>query len=298
MCKVAFYATGSKGYFVIDNFIKKHGADNIAYIVSAPDKNIKSDFYSEIMEVAASNNIPFFDRKKDIKKITQIENHFDGYKFAISWKWIINKTENLIVLHDSLLPKYRGFAPLVNSLIAGERFIGVTAIFANEDYDCGDIIAQRKIEISYPIKIEEAIKLIEPLYFDLVDEIFMAIKNKRDINRYPQDHTKATYSPWLDDLDYFIDWTWDSEKIKRFVDAVGYPYDGAKAYLNGKIVRILSVDIVDDVVIEDRMRHIGKIIFFREGKPVVICGKGLIKINEITDLKGNKIIPKFRSRFR
>ena len=75
----------------------------------------------------------------------EFENKFLGFKFAIGWKWIIDNTSQLIVLHDSLLPKYRGFSPLVNSLINGDTLTGVTALFASSEYDKGEIIEQAQI---------------------------------------------------------------------------------------------------------------------------------------------------------
>jgi methionyl-tRNA formyltransferase len=54
-------------------------------------------------------------------------------------------------MHDSLLPKYRGFAPLPNALINGEREVGVTALFASEEYDMGDIVCQRRLAVEYPM---------------------------------------------------------------------------------------------------------------------------------------------------
>jgi methionyl-tRNA formyltransferase len=51
------------------------------------------------------------------------------FNIAISWRWML-KVSNLIVIHDSLLPKYRGFSPLVNMLINGEDTLGVTVLFA------------------------------------------------------------------------------------------------------------------------------------------------------------------------
>lgn len=124
---------------------------------------------------------------------------------------------------------------------------GVTALFASSEYDKGDIIAQKSFDINYPIKISEAIDKIEPLYFELVDEIFTKIKSGEQLNATKQDESKASYSLWVDSEDYFIDWSWSAEKIKRFVDAVGYPYDNAKAYLNGEVVKFIDVEIVEDV---------------------------------------------------
>ena len=80
-----------------------------------------------------------------------------------------------------------------------------------------------------------------------------------------------------------IDWSWSADKVKRFVDATGYPYDNAKAYINGEIVKFIDVEIVADVVVEHRARHIGKVIFIKNGEPVVVCSDGLIGLKEIRD---------------
>lgn len=171
-------------------------------------------------------------------------------------------------------------------------------MFASSEYDRGDIIAQKSFEINYPIKINEAIEKIEPLYFELVDEIFTKIKSCEQLNSKKQDESKASYSLWLDNEDYFIDWSWSADKIKRFVDAVGYPYDNAKAYLNSEIVKFIDVEIFADVVVEHRERHIGKVIFIKNGIPVVVCSDGLISLKEIRDEKDNEIFINFRSRFK
>lgn len=121
MNKIAFYIMNSKGFYVLQNFINKFGSKSIEYVVSSEDKNIQKDFFDEIKEIAQKEKIKFFNRFEDI---TPIEKEFSGYKFAIGWRWLIKDEKNLIVFHDSLLPKYRGFAPLVNCLINNEKWGG------------------------------------------------------------------------------------------------------------------------------------------------------------------------------
>ncbi|WP_151948893.1 formyltransferase family protein [Aliarcobacter butzleri] len=295
MKKIAFYIMNSKGYFVFEKFINKFGSDSISYVVSSEDKNIQKDFFVEIKELAKKEKIKFFERFEDI---ANIEKDFSGYKFTIGWRWLIKDERNLIVFHDSLLPKYRGFAPLVNCLVNNENQIGVTALFASSEYDRGDIIAQRSLEINYPIKINKAIQNIEPLYFELVDEIYLKIQKCYELKAIKQDENKATYSLWLDSEDYFIDWSWSAQDIKRFVDAVGYPYDNAKAYLNGEIVKFVDIEIVKDVVVENRVRHIGKVIFIKNGMPLIVCSDGIIGLKDIRSIDGSKLLINFRSKFK
>lgn len=294
MSDVAFYIMNSKGWFVLSQFIEKFGHEKIAYVVSEQDLNMKNDFFHDIEKISLENKIPFY-KRTDFD--SDLEKNFNGYKFAIGWRWLIGSQENLIVFHDSLLPKYRGFAPLVNSLINKELRGGVTALFADVKYDVGDIICQKSVEFSYPLKIETAISKIQPLYFDLISEIYNFIQIGESLKASVQDHSKATYSLWLDQEDYYINWKWSAEKIKRFVDAVGFPYDGAKAILNGEIVKLIDVEVLEDVEIEHRERHIGKVIFF-DSNPIIVCASGIIKLVEILDLSGQSLKINFRSRFK
>lgn len=118
MNKIAFYIMNSKGFYVLKNFIEKFGSSSVAYVVSSEDKNIQKDFFDEIKELAKKEKIKFFSR---FENVAPIEKEFSGYKFAIGWRWLIKYERNLIVFHDSLLPKYRGFAPLVNCLVNNEN---------------------------------------------------------------------------------------------------------------------------------------------------------------------------------
>ena len=97
-----------------------------------------------------------------------------------------------IVLHDSLLPKYRGFSPLVNSLINGERELGVTAFIATTGYDEGPVLAQEKIMIDYPLTILEAMEKITPLYYKIITLLYKKIV-ENNLVAAEQDHYLASW---------------------------------------------------------------------------------------------------------
>lgn len=293
--KVSFYLMNPKGLHVLERFINKFGAAAIEYVVSAIDLGLKDDSFHQIKSLATEYKIKFFERSKFP---VELEKSFNSYKFAIGWRWLIQNEYKLIVFHDSLLPKYRGFAPLVNSLINKEPRGGVTALLADVKYDCGDILVQKSIDFNYPIKIQQAIKLIEPLYFDLVSDIYSKLADSKEIEAKKQNDENATYSPWLDEEDYYIDWGWCATKIRRFVDSVSYPYAGAKTTLNNEVYIFEDVEELDDVDVENRERHLGKVIFMQEGAPVVICKRGLLKIKTITNTLGEQAQINFRSRFK
>lgn len=269
--------------------------DLIDFIVVGTDKNVENDCSEQIINLAKSANIPFYMRG------TQPCVDNDKYIFAISWKWMINHPINkLVIFHDSLLPKYRGFAPLVNMLIKGETQIGVSAIFGASEYDRGDLIAQKFSDIEYPIKVFEALKLNNLNLVGLIEEIMIKILNKENIVGIPQNDIEATYSIWRDNDDYQIDWNKSSVEIKRLIDALGYPYLGARTMTSkGEIIKILDAEVVDDVVCE--LRHVGKVIFISNGRPTVICGKGLLRINRadviVSENKTFLPMKSFRVRF-
>lgn len=291
---ITLFLMGEKGLNTLMFLTKQEYSHHINKIIISQDKNVKEDYYQEIINHCKHNNIPFFDRKDEFEVTT-------NYSLAISWRWLIklNEPQKLIVLHDSLLPKLRGFNPLVTALINGHKEIGVTAIFASEQYDIGDIVGCEKTTIKYPIKIKEAIESISISYSKLCYSILEKISNNIEIIGFAQDAKEATYSLWRDDDDYKINWEDEASKIVRFINAVGTPYLGAKTKMNENTIIIEDAEVYPDVTIENRQA--GKVIFVIEGKPIIVCGKGLLKINKAYELSNSKsILPitKFRSRFK
>lgn len=286
------FLMGEKGYSVLRSLIESGYAAHIKKVVGAVDSAVFNDFYSEIRSLAQSCNIEWSDRR-DIEEVSS------SYALAISWRWMIPGDKvKLIVIHDSLLPRYRGFAPLVNMLLHHEPRIGATAIWATNEYDKGDIIAQESIDVNYPVRIQDAIDMITPIYSKLALSIFSAACNGDNLEGVPQRCSLATYSLWRDNEDYRIDWNLSSEEILQHIYALGNPYLGASSVMNNLTpVRIFDAEIVEDVVVENRDG--GKVIFMENGIPTVVCGKGLIKLTDIRDENGKSILPlrRFRTRF-
>ena len=291
MKKLTIFAMTKKGKSVVSAIHSKY-PEMIKAVISSRDSGTAEDCYEEISEFCRRNAIAFHNRQSTFAITTD-------FALAISWRWLIDtNSSRLIVLHDSLLPRYRGFNPLVTALINGDKRIGVTALFATRKYDEGDIIAQSERTIDYPITISEAIDAIQQNYISISLGIAETIHRGAQLSAQPQDQDKASYSLWRDDEDYFIDWTGTATTIKRTIDAVGYPYKGAASVVNGKVARILQSSTVNDVTVENRIP--GKVIFVEDSKPIVVCGKGLLKIDEMRDARGISMLPlpKYRMRFK
>lgn len=282
-----------KGYRSLTGIVESFGSGVIDFIVYAKDKNVQQDYTNEIKNVADVNNIRIYEKSDDYVIKSK-------YIIAISWRWLIpiNSENILITLHDSLLPKYRGFAPLVNQLLNKEPYIGVTAIVSDTEYDKGGIITQSKTKVNYPIRIKDAIAEVSVLYVDVLKNVIRHAIENESLKTTTQNESEATYSLWRDEEDYNIDWNKSSSEIRSFIFALGFPYKGASAYILNKKIRIHDAIEFNDLVVVNR--DVGKVIFMENNFPVVVCGKGLLKITEATyDESGESALPlnKFRIRF-
>lgn len=286
---INLYLLGEKGYFSLKS-IDQHFLKLINHVIIGRDSNIINDYSSEIKKYCQENQLDYSLHNKTI------ENTRTDYSIAIGWRWLIKDESKVIVFHDSILPRLRGFNPLVTSLINGDSEIGVTVLFGMEDFDIGDIIIQKKIHINYPIKIKGAIELVSVLFAEALNELLHQI-NSGALKSYVQDESLATYSLWRDEDDYKIDWSKSSDYIKKFIDAVGYPYKGAFTIRNNSKYYIKDSFVVEDVIIENRCH--GKVIFKKENAFFIVCGSGLLCIKDFFDESGQKIeINNFRLRFR
>ena len=287
---ITLFLMTEKGYRVLQHIVAHLDASAVTMVVSTPDPHLVHDFYIEIKNLCAEANIPFQSRTAPRTTPT-------AYALAVSWRWLIADVPNLIVLHDSLLPRYRGFAPLVNSLINGEPAIGVTALYGGIEYDQGPILGQVSRPVQYPMRIADAVQLAVECYMELVGQLWDGLRTGALPPGLPQSEADATYSLWRDEQDYRISWQKDSTAISRFVDALGWPYQGASTLLNGQLLRVLAATPEADVRIENRTP--GKVIFVRHGQPVVVCGTGLLRLTTLRSSDGSEALPllQFRSRF-
>jgi methionyl-tRNA formyltransferase len=294
--KVDLFLLGQKAEAVLTRILDDHGPDPIASVIAARDHSIADDRFAEIEALAKSASLPFYSRSESAAAGSE---GTATSAMAVGWRWLIKRDyKPLIVLHDSLLPKYRGFNPLVSCLLNKEPEIGVTALIAVSDYDRGPILAQRAVKIMHPMRLADAIDRIMPLYAGIASQIVSDLSGDSLGTGTIQDESQASYSLWRDEDDYCIDWRWDADYIQRFIWALGQPYAGSKTLLGDRWVRIMDADVVEDVKIENRIP--GKIIFMKDGIPTIVCGAGLLRVTVASydDTKENALpLKQFRLRF-
>lgn len=147
-------------------------------------------------------------------------------------------------LHGSLLPKYRGAAPINWAIINGERETGVTTFFLQRQVDTGNVLLQRSIPIAPEMTAGELHDVMMEVGAATVVETLRMIA-AGDILPRPQDDTQATPAPKIFRDDCRIDWTLPAERLHDFIRGLS-PYPGAFTTLDGKILKILRARVRHD----------------------------------------------------
>jgi methionyl-tRNA formyltransferase len=282
--RVALLVAGPKGA----NFLRGFKPDaTVELVVSYATKGVRLDALAEIRCLCEAKGYRFGERAEVSADVCRSAD----VVLLIGWQFLLSEVdERFVVFHDSLLPKLRGFSPTVSALIVGEAEVGVTAFspMGGQDGapDSGPIFGQERIQLAYPTTIGAVYEQLGFAYCRLADRV-LAAASSRTLSFAPQDAREATYSIWRDEEDYRIDWTKSAEQIRRFVDAVGWPYMGAKTSLQGREIRIDAVDLRPDVVLSER--YPGKLWSVAGGTPDVVCGSGMLRLLKARETDGSPV---------
>lgn len=181
-----------------------------------------------------------------------------------------------INLHVSLLPKYRGAAPMQRAIMEGEQETGVTVMYMDEGLDTGDILTVEKFPIC-PTDDFEAIHdrsadVGAALLSKTIDKI-----EKNEVTPIKQDNALATYAAKVEKEDCKLDFTLSAKKLDFIIRGVT-PIPGAFAYLNGKMLKINKATPIDESGTP------GKVIDVSdkgEGYFTVACGEGALRVSAV-----------------
>lgn len=145
-------------------------------------------------------------------------------------------------VHDSLLPAYAGFAPVIWALINGEEEVGVTAHMMNEELDAGDIVLQRAVSIGPGDTGADLFHKTVDLIAPVVTEALELIGSGR-VQAIAQDPSRASFFHKRSVEDSRIDWTWPAADIERLVRAQSDPYPNAFTVHEGRRLRITRASV-------------------------------------------------------
>src|SRR3972149_7153052 len=178
-----------------------------------------------------------------------------------------------INVHASLLPKYRGAAPINWAIIRGEKVTGTTTMKMDEGMDTGDMLLKEEVPIDDEDTAGTLSEKLSEIGARLLIETIRLLKEGR-LNPIPQDHSQATYAPMLKKEDGKIDWKKSAEEIKNLIRGT-LPWPGAYTNLEGKLLKIYKARLAED---EGKP---GEIIKSDSDTLRVATGKGALDILEL-----------------
>ena len=304
MKKFILFLATKKGFYALEKIVESGFKKNVGMVITFVEKDVEKSYDKDIEMICRKEGIKFLIWNEAKYNLTQyIKYEKITSAVAIGWKYLIDLginnvlEDNLIVFHDSLLPKYRGFAPTPTAIMCGESRIGVSVIFATETVDEGDIILQQDMIVEESQYINEIIERQGELYSELLLKVFKMISDNK-LDSYKQNEDEATYSLWRNIEDCRIDWSETSTEIYNKIRAVSAPFYGAYTEYNGYRIIINRCEKLGKDL-NFAIRDCGKIWSIQGNCPIVVCGKGLIKILEAKTLNNDKVIfDKLRIRLK
>jgi methionyl-tRNA formyltransferase len=189
-----------------------------------------------------------------------------------------------INLHPSLLPKYRGAAPVNWTIINGEKETGVTIIKISRQIDSGGILAQTRVPV---LENETAGSLHDRLAKIGADLLVKTIESLASgtVTILPQNDSGATPAPKLTKEICHISFDQPAEKVKNWIHGLS-PHPGAYAFLNEEMIKFYAAGIVDKIRKETPP---GKIVNPGKGEIHIACNPGIINLLELQK-QGKKVL--------
>jgi len=268
----------------------------ILAVVTQPDRpegRGKKMAFSPVKKLALENNILALQPEKvsDTNFCGLIRDAAPDIIIVVAFGQILSK-ELLVIprwgainTHASLLPKYRGAAPIQRAILNNESFTGLTIMRIDGGVDEGPILYQESVQIK---EDETAGQLHDRLSGKAGDLLirFLEIMSEGKIKETVQDHASATYAPKIDKGMAMIEWDLDAQRISSLIRALD-PSPGARTTIRGIKIKLFSPRILDE---ECPDTVPGRVLRKKKGTLAVEAGKGVIEIGE-AQCPGKKRLP-------
>ncbi|MBN1638665.1 MAG: methionyl-tRNA formyltransferase [Ignavibacteriales bacterium] len=279
--KIVFFGTPDFAVTTLEKLI--NSIYEISAIVTIPDKQSgrgQKISYSPVKEFALQHKLKLLqpDNLNDEKFVQNLKDIKADLFVVVAFKILpaeVFTIPNLgtFNLHASLLPKYRGAAPIQWAIINGEKETGVTTFFIKEKVDTGDIILQKKILIcdfdDYGILYEK----LKNLGADLVLETIEAIQENK-VNLEKQDDSLVCSAPKISDEICLIDWKKSARAIFNLIRGLS-PTPGAYFVYNDKRYKVFKSEVVSYLNLK-----VGE-VYQTKNELIIGCTYNSIKILEI-----------------
>lgn len=264
-------------------------------VVTQPDKpkgRGKSVQMTPVKECALKYDIPVFQpvRIRDEENVAKLAKLDIDFMVVVAFGQILPKSildmpkYGCINVHSSLLPTYRGAAPIQWTIINGESKTGITTMFMDEGIDTGDILLQEET----PIYDDETGGSLHDRLADMGAKLLIkTLDGVKDgsIKRIKQDDSKSNYVGMLNKNMGKMDFTKSAIELERLVRGLN-PWPSAYTSLNDKMFKIWEAKAIEDDSKYEEAK-VGTIVLINKTTIVVKTGKGLLELFEV-QLEGKK----------
>jgi methionyl-tRNA formyltransferase len=277
-----------------------HGVD-VRLVVTHDDDPRENIWFERVADVSAAYRLPTIvppdpNAQDVVSRVADCAPDFlfsFYYRAMLGAELLARPPLGALNMHGSLLPKYRGRAPVNWAIVNGERRTGATLHYMTEKPDAGDIVAQQAVPI-----------LPDDIALDVFRKVTVAAEIALDsalpglidgtAPRVAQDLSKGSYFGGRKPEDGRIDWSKDADSIHNLVRAVAPPYPGAFTTIGGVAARILRTHVIDRATAPVD----APALRIREDRFIVNCGGGGTLAIDALELDGATIdAAALRARF-
>ena len=250
--RIVFIGTGEIGVPTLRALLNSE--HEVVAVVTQPDKRVGREQRIEpppIKKEIAKTRIPILQpaRIKDQQATEEIRDFAPDVIVVVAYGQILPRDVLEIPrlaclnLHASLLPRWRGAAPIQAAIAAGDCETGITAMYMDEGLDTGDILLQRSVEI---LPNDTGGSLHDRLAQIAPEALLESLRllSAGNAPRIPQDNARATYAPKLKREHGLIDWSESAEAIDRKIRAYN-PWPGAFMKVDRQNLKVFSASVVD-----------------------------------------------------
>jgi len=263
-------------------------ADNytVAAVVTQPDRPKGRGHKIEpppVKAAAMQRNLPIYqyNRIRDEEAVQLVSSLNPDLIVVVSYGQLIPPdilnipVHGCVNVHASLLPRYRGAAPIQRAIIAGETATGVTTMFMNEGLDTGDIILQTAVEIPPNMTGGELEQVLAQAGAELLLQTIQEIQ-AGTVRPLVQDHSQATYAAMIKPEDEIIDWSASAWDIHNKIRALN-PQPGAYTIYEGSKLKIFASRVHE----KENTARTGEIVAKTPDGFLVQTGQGCLEVVEV-----------------
>jgi methionyl-tRNA formyltransferase len=290
--KVIFFGFQTWGHRTLHALLMS--SHHVPLVITHPDSGhcYESIWNDSVKQLAIDHDVPVLESQTaNTQEIIQACKRIAPDVIILSnWRtWLSAEVFNIprfgtLNIHDALLPRYGGFAPINWSIINGESETGVTVHFVTEELDLGDILLQEKIFISQAFTATDVFYRSLPFFADLpLRALDLISHGTYSVTR--QDRTQATFYHKRQEIDSLIDWSSTSLEVYNLIRAQSDPYPNAYSHYRGRKFRVKSAHLIERAY----CGTVGRVMAYHGNSAIILCGRSVeqpgqgIAIDQIAD---------------